>query len=770
MEKKKFRSMIVYLWCLCLSILLPGGILFFGGPLAYATEVPTADVTYTGDNAWEGTLAIEQDSTVKFVGVSHSSTDTEASPIAVRGNSTVNLVFEGTNTLVGNPDVISAGIEVENGSTVNIYGLNGSALNVTGGKYGAGIGGIGYNAASTENPACGNINILSGNITAIGGARGAGIGSGYHSSASNINIQGGNITALGTECSAGIGTGYGTSGGAAVNNSGNPTGSGVGFYNGGNITISGGVIRAASYHMNFDNFNQYDKESLYSEGYGDSFAAGIGGGYGASSGNIVIEGNADVIALGACGGAGIGSGRGTSKAANYDSANFDVNVNIRGNSKVVAMATDDKRTNIVGDDGGAAIGLGRGCTLENEPKGTVKIEGNANVYAVAPDHAQAIGGSCVVGKFTQTDGIITRPANANLAQIVIGDSAAITAISDGNRKAIQYGNVAELDKVVSLNFDENYFVNHNDFFTTERFPMKIEALNADNTNSKTTFAVQSPANMNCMVCVPGTNRYNFVVKDYQGANNEDVLLANAVEENSAQFFANTSELKEYGVTGLTSRLAQTENIAYNNQTINVKAEAVEGIFEYGSHFNLAGVEDQATIAQLNANLDQQYTDRMGNIVYFNVGANNHVNEAYSNFTGGKVKVYVELPEGWEDDAVALFVQSSDDETFGDTQQVENINGKNYLSFQIDHFGNYAVFNPVAQQENNENNENENNNNNNQGENNQEENHSGQEENNNNQNQNIEQELAQIRERVNRLLKGLNKLLKKVLIVVIKFGR
>ncbi len=756
MEKKKFKPMFIYLWCLCLSIILPGGILFFGSSSAFATDVPTVDVTYTSDNAWEGTLAIEQNSTVKFVDISHSSTGTDGSPIAVRGNSTVNLVFEGTNTLVGNPDVISAGIEVENGSTVNIYGLDASTLNVTGGKYGAGIGGIGYSAASTENPACGNINIISGNITAIGGARGAGIGSGYHSSASNINIQGGNVVALGTECSAGIGTGYGTSGGAAVNNSGNPTGSGVGFYNGGNITISGGVVRAASYHINFDNFNQYDKETLYSEGYGDSFAAGIGGGYGASSGNIIIEGNADVVALGACGGAGIGSGRGTSKAANYDSDNFNVNVNIRGNAKVVAMTTDDKRTNIVGDDGGAAIGLGRGCTLENEPRGTVKIEGNANVYAVAPDHAQAVGGSCVVGKFTQNDGVITRPANANLAEIVIGDSATITAVSDGNRKAIQYGNSTELDRVISLNFDENYFTNHSDFFTTERLPMKIEALNAENENSKTTFAVQSPANMNCMICIPSTNRYNFVIKDYQGPNNANIMLSNTVEENSAQFFVDTSQLKEYTVYGLTSRLEQTENISYNNQTLNVKAEAMEGIFEYGSSLNLANIDDQTHIAQLNSNLDQQYADRMGNIVYFNVGATNPSNEAYSNFTGGKVKVYVELPEGWENDAVALLVQSSEDETFSDTHQIETINGKNYLSFQTNRPGDYALFNPVDEQENNSSN--------------QEQDNNGQEENNNEQSHDVENDLAQIRNSINKILRGINKLLKKVLIVVVKLGR
>lgn len=583
MKKKRFKSMITYLWCLCLSILLPGGILFFGAPAAGATDIPAEDVTYTGDSAWEGTLEINQNSTVKISGVSRSATGTDGSPIAVRGNSTVNLVFDGTNVLAGNPDVISAGIEVENGSTVNIYGLDGSTLNVKGGKYGAGIGGIGYSAASTENPACGNINIISGNITAIGGARGAGIGSGYHSSASSISIQGGNITALGTECSAGIGTGYGTSGGAAVNNSGNPTGSGVGFYNGGNITISGGTVRAASYHMNFDNFNQYDKETLYSEGYGDSFAAGIGGGYGASSSNIVIEGNADVVALGACGGAGIGSGRGTSKAANYDSANFDVNVTIRGNSKVIAMATDDKRTNIVGDDGGAAIGLGRGCTIDGDPKGAITIEGNASVYAVAPDHAQAIGASCVVGEFKKDEeGNITRPAAAHVKSLTISSTSIVMAVGDEYREAIDKEYAA---RFLLLNMDKkNYFEERGDFFTEDKFPLKIEALNADRENSKMMFAVQKLKTLNIMVHILGASRYNFIIKDYQGENREIIFLSNSAEENSAQFFSDPEAVKEYGVTGLTTRLDRDGSMDSDYGTLKLKIEAREGIFEYGSTF------------------------------------------------------------------------------------------------------------------------------------------------------------------------------------------
>ena len=708
LEKRKFKLLVKYLGCFCISFLLMGGVWLFESPAAFADDIPVADAVYTVENDWQGTLNINRDSTVKLFGVQHATLGMEGSPIAVRGNSTVNLVFEGTNVLSGNADVISSGIEVEPGSTVNIYGLEGSTLNVTGGKYGAGIGGIGYGAASTENPTCGNINIYSGNITAIGGARGAGIGSGYHSSASNINIYGGNITALGTECAAGIGTGYGTSGGAAVNNSGNPTGSGVGFYSGGNITISGGVIKAASYHMNFDNFNQYDKESLYSDGYGDSFAAGIGGGYGASSGNIIIEGNADVIALGSCGGAGIGSGRGTSKAANYDSENFDVNVTIRGNAKVIAMATDDKRASVVGDDGGAAIGLGRGCTLDGEPKGTVKIEGNANVYAVAPDHAQAIGGSCVVGKFTQNNEVVSRPASAFLSELTIGDNAAVTAVSDGNRKAVQFESVADLDKFVSLDFEESYFSNRSDFFTGDKFPMRIEALNSYNINSKTMFAVQDRSNANCMICIPNTSTYNFALKDYRDANNQDIFLSNLLEDNRAQFLSSDSQLKEYPVTGLTTSLYGVSNISYGDQNLNISAEAPKGVFEYGSNFSLDKVEDQSIINELNANLEQQYAERLGDIIYFNVGALNRLNESYSNFSGGNVKVSVELPESWGNDCSALLVTSLEDENFSDTQRVENINGKNYLSFQTNYLSNYALYRPEAQQENNENNGNNNN--------------------------------------------------------------
>lgn len=388
---------------------------------ATAASVPVADVTYTEDNNWEGTLEISQNITVKLSGLEHVNEGTtyRGSAIKISNRATVNLVIEGNVALKGNQGYISAGIEVETGSTLHLYGTDGSTLSVTGGKYSAGIGGIGYSSASTENSPAGAIIIHSGTILAVGGQRGAGIGSGYHSSASVIRIEGGDITAYGNECGAGIGSGYGTSGGAANDNTGHSTGSGVGYYSGGDITISGGTVRAsADPNWSFDDFDPCDPATWPET---NTHAAGIGGGYGARAGNIVIEGNAVVTAVGCSGGAGIGTGRGTSKDKNYDETNGKLNtITIRGSAQVTACSTVDSRSSQTSESG-AAIGIGRGW----KNGGTISIEGEAVVFAYAGNTAAAIGGARPVGDEYTAD-TITKPDS-----ITIGTSASVTAINDG---------------------------------------------------------------------------------------------------------------------------------------------------------------------------------------------------------------------------------------------------------------------------------------------------------------------------------------------------
>ena len=329
--------------------------------------------------------------TVLLDGVNIESTTQNVSGITIASGYEVTLIFSGNCSVSGNwssnVQNCSAGIEVKNGATLNIYGEEGAALSVTGGNYGAGIGGSGYRSVDARNLTPGAINIYSGTIIARGGDRGAGIGSGYHQSGGEINIYGGNITAIGTNCGAGIGSGYATSGGAGEGNL-------IGDYTGGTINIQGGGIRAAAYSIiDFASLDYYDSNTF--NGTNNTFAAGIGGGYGSTSGNVTIGGSADVIAVGGCGGAGIGSGRGTTARNKYNGSCVPCNITIRDNANVVALAGKD-----ISDGhqpaGGAGIGSGRGFGTIGSSAGEIRILDHARVFAHAAAYADGIGSSLPV--------------------------------------------------------------------------------------------------------------------------------------------------------------------------------------------------------------------------------------------------------------------------------------------------------------------------------------------------------------------------------------
>jgi len=396
LRKKLFGSMLTVALMIALvmgAVPAPGVVI-----TARASEVPEPQETYNSENVWVGTLELN---TNKVVGLSDINvTNSIGSAIRITGNATVHLVISGSVQLTGGADSPAAGIEVEEGSTLHLYGTEGSNLTVKGGRNGAGIGGVGDNSNTGENHKAGAIVIHSGTIVAEGGFNSAGIGSGNHQSASEIKIYGGSVTATGSFGGAGIGSGYGSSGAPGAMN-------GVGYHNGGNITISGGTVSAT----------------------GGEFAAGIGGGYGASSGNIVIDGEADVTATGDMGGAGIGTGRGTPKESYYDTNSSNLSVTIGGNARVTAIALEDTRVSI-NPASGAAIGLGRGWN----PCGMISIEGNATVSAEAKKYAAAIGGSLRV-KSVSADSV---PTLSDMAapSISIAPTAGVSAQNDGTVYAV----------------------------------------------------------------------------------------------------------------------------------------------------------------------------------------------------------------------------------------------------------------------------------------------------------------------------------------------
>ena len=257
--------------------------------------------------------------------------------ISAEGEGNVTIELDGSNTVKSGEH--SAGVGKNNEGSLTITDEDGDgALNATGGKYGAGIGGGGWQSGS-------DITIDGGNSTATGGALAAGIGGGageYSSkdesviegSGSNITIAGdAQVTATGGENGAGIGggeLGSGSSikieGNAQVEANGGQSGAGIGGGDSGNGT----GIKI--------------KDDAQVEANGGKYGAGIGGGSIGTGSNITIEGNARVDATGGERAAGIGSGI-------HGSAS---DITIRGNAQVGVQGGNGSNM------GGSGAGIGEG--------------------------------------------------------------------------------------------------------------------------------------------------------------------------------------------------------------------------------------------------------------------------------------------------------------------------------------------------------------------------------------------------------------------------
>ena len=268
--------------------------------------------------------------------------------ISAEGEGNVTIELDGSNTVKSGEH--SAGVGKNNEGSLTITDEDGDgALNATGGKYGAGIGGGGRQSVS-------DITIEGGNITATGGELAAGIGGGQYGSGSDITIEGdAQVDANGGTNGAGIGGGQSGSGSK--------------------ITIEGDA--------------QVDAK-------GGKDGAGIGGGQSGSGSKITIEGNAQVEANGGNGGAGIGSGENSTGSditiggnAQVDAKGGNNGAGIgggdNGNGTGITIK-DDAQVNATG--GGLGAGIGGGSIGNGS---NITIEGNARVDATGGERAAGIG-------------------------------------------------------------------------------------------------------------------------------------------------------------------------------------------------------------------------------------------------------------------------------------------------------------------------------------------------------------------------------------------
>jgi hypothetical protein len=287
------------------------------------------------------------------------STEPNACALLVQSGSSLTLRLEGANVLKSGDN--KAGIQTS-GAEISITG-NG-ALNVSGGGYGAGIGG-------SDSGEGGTIGISGGTITATGGYNAVGIGGGRSGNGGNIRISGGTITASGEAGGAGIGGGYGGTGGTieisggTINALGGMQGAGIGGGSsggaGGTIRISGGTVNAS--------------------GNTDS-GAGIGGGNNGAGGTIEISGGT-VSATGSNLGAAVG---GSNNGAGAD-------LTITGGT-ITAIASG------TGSGTGSEKVFGGGFSSTNDGTLTITLTGSSTCTYWANSAASDPGGAGTSGIYT----------------------------------------------------------------------------------------------------------------------------------------------------------------------------------------------------------------------------------------------------------------------------------------------------------------------------------------------------------------------------------
>ncbi len=285
--------------------------------------------------------------------------DISRGSIKVKGDAKL-ILADGAKLTVQGADN-EAGLEVPEGSSITIYGqvFGSGELNAYGGFDGAGIGG-------GKKQITGFITILGGKITALGGPDGAGIGGGFEGSCGTITIKG---TAEIVKAKGAIAAGIGC-GACFPHGNGNKTD--------GEITISG--------------------KAKIVEAKGGEYSAGIGGSY-CNEGiiKIVIEEDAEVIAIGGDSGAGIGGsykndggtitikgGTITAKGGRYAAgigggeSGAGGAITISGKAKIVEAKGGINGAGIGGGDqgNGGVITLNGGVV---EANGGANVEGGAGI-------------------------------------------------------------------------------------------------------------------------------------------------------------------------------------------------------------------------------------------------------------------------------------------------------------------------------------------------------------------------------------------------------
>ncbi len=227
------------------------------------------------------------------------------------------------------------------------------------------------------------------------------------------------------------------------------------------------------------------------------------------------------------------------------------------------------------------------------------------------------------------------------------------------------------------------------------------ATNDDNvtieiTTDKDNYSLLDTANFT--VKLTNKNTYSVFVCDLKfGDDLPDYIVeqikAELPEKIDAATNKNTPEVETVEIDNIKIGFSSFKTVKVGDEEIQVGLVASPDVVPLDAEFNVESIDSSHSDYETHLkNLDDQ--SNMQRVTFFDLTLKKNNNEGSELITkfNGYVKVYIQVPNGWDaEELQALFVSTGKDEEFVET--LETVDNVEYLTFTTSHFSPYALYDP-----------------------------------------------------------------------------
>ncbi len=164
----------------------------------------------------------------------------------------------------------------------------------------------------------------------------------------------------------------------------------------------------------------------------------------------------------------------------------------------------------------------------------------------------------------------------------------------------------------TIEFTDEFFEFHSDFFTEDKFPLTVRAVETTDADNMITFSIEQASTCDALIEPSSGEEFWLIIEDYKDDNGQTIYIANAESDPSLSYAPDSSGTSVYTASHLTSALERDTVLDTDLGQIKVSFYSPAGVFELGSKFfadTLSGDEADA----VKAVIDEEYLEGLEGI-------------------------------------------------------------------------------------------------------------------------------------------------------------